>query len=132
MRRDGSEQGPLDGTTIQEWSKQRWIGRVQELEQCVHEVRSEKQFLAGQVQGLLQSVGPPLQAIALQEQKRKTAPCRRQRDKVKQNLKSSSRQTFQASASRPPVRTRDVRPAHNTKTPDLALESPPPTHHNQM
>ncbi|XP_044026908.1 schlafen-like protein 1 [Siniperca chuatsi] len=121
MRRDGSVQGPLGASVILEWSRQMWTSKVQQLEQRVLEARTEKWFLAGQVHGLLQSIDPLHRIIASLQPQKKTAPSRGQKRKMKQNLKTSSRQNSRASASLPPLGTPDARPAHNTGDPDVWL-----------
>lgn len=111
---------------------QMWTGKVQQLEQYVREARSEKWFLVGQLQRLLQSIYPLHWIIASLQLQMNTAPSRRRKRKMKHNLKSPSRQNPRAGASLPPLGTPDARPARNTGTPELALESPPPPEHCQM
>ncbi|XP_044191977.1 schlafen-like protein 1 isoform X1 [Thunnus albacares] len=115
MRRDGSVEGPLANSVILEWSKHMWIGKVQQLEKCLRTSRTD-------IHRLRQLITPLYHIIAsLQEQQRTTPP-----------RSSSSSPSSAASPVRPPVGSPYVRPAHNSRAPDLALESPPPPEHRQM
>ncbi|KAI3358290.1 hypothetical protein L3Q82_002989 [Scortum barcoo] len=92
IRRDGSVHGPLRSSVILEWCRQMWIGKVQKLEECLREATSEKWFLAGQVQSLVQSINPMQQVIA---------NLLLQRNATHADLQSSSGQSSPASSSHP-------------------------------
>ncbi|XP_054854862.1 schlafen-like protein 1 [Eublepharis macularius] len=45
MRRDGSIQGPLSGSAIQEWCRQKWKEEIKKLEEKIESVLKEKEML---------------------------------------------------------------------------------------
>uniref|UniRef100_K7G7Y9 Schlafen like 1 n=1 Tax=Pelodiscus sinensis TaxID=13735 RepID=K7G7Y9_PELSI len=49
LRRDGSIQGPLSGSAIQEWCRQKWTGEVRKLEERLEVLRKEKDSLQQQL-----------------------------------------------------------------------------------
>ncbi|XP_074832167.1 schlafen-like protein 1 [Carettochelys insculpta] len=49
LRRDGSIQGPLSGSAIQEWCRQKWTGEVQKLQERIKGLMEEKERLQHQL-----------------------------------------------------------------------------------
>ncbi|KAG6922472.1 schlafen like 1 [Chelydra serpentina] len=49
LRRDGSIQGPLSGSAIQEWCRQKWTGEVRKLEERIESLMKEKENLQQQI-----------------------------------------------------------------------------------
>ncbi|XP_067386885.1 schlafen-like protein 1 [Emydura macquarii macquarii] len=49
LRRDGSVQGPLSGSAIQEWCRQKWTGEVRKLEKRIESLTTEKESLQQQI-----------------------------------------------------------------------------------
>ncbi|XP_034610105.1 schlafen-like protein 1 [Trachemys scripta elegans] len=49
LRRDGSIQGPLSGSAIQEWCRQKWTGEVRKLEERIESLMKEKESLQQQI-----------------------------------------------------------------------------------
>ncbi|NWI12280.1 SLNL1 protein, partial [Crypturellus soui] len=55
LRRDGSIQGPLSGSAIQEWCRQKWSGELKKLEEKIEVLLKEKENLLQQVSQLQSS-----------------------------------------------------------------------------
>ncbi|XP_025932119.1 schlafen-like protein 1 [Apteryx rowi] len=52
LRRDGSIQGPLSGSAIQEWCRQKWSGELKKLEEKIEVLLKEKENLLQQLNQL--------------------------------------------------------------------------------
>ncbi|XP_068773929.1 schlafen-like protein 1 [Struthio camelus] len=52
LRRDGSIQGPLSGSAIQEWCRQKWLGELKKLEERIEVLLKEKENLLQQLNQL--------------------------------------------------------------------------------
>ncbi|NWY05696.1 SLNL1 protein, partial [Nothoprocta ornata] len=55
LRRDGSVQGPLSGSAIQEWCRQKWLGELKKLEEKIEALLKEKENLLQQLNQLQSS-----------------------------------------------------------------------------
>ncbi|XP_010223118.1 PREDICTED: schlafen-like protein 1, partial [Tinamus guttatus] len=55
LRRDGSIQGPLSGSAIQEWCRQKWSGELKKLEEKIEVLLKEKEDLLQQLRQLQSS-----------------------------------------------------------------------------
>ncbi|XP_036827748.1 uncharacterized protein LOC118946545 [Oncorhynchus mykiss] len=71
LRRDGSVEGPLSASAIQEWARQRWSGEVSRLQHCVEVLLSEQRLL-------LQEIRQQSQAIAALQSAQTQAPSQAQ------------------------------------------------------
>ncbi|XP_069479153.1 schlafen-like protein 1 [Ambystoma mexicanum] len=60
LRRDGSVQGPLSGSAIQEWCRQKWITLIKNLEERSQSLLFEKELLQEKVHSLSMSALPDL------------------------------------------------------------------------
>ncbi|KAL7883870.1 hypothetical protein SRHO_G00015280 [Serrasalmus rhombeus] len=49
LRRDGSIDGPLSASAIQEWARQKWSGEVRRLQQCVEALLTEQKLLLQEI-----------------------------------------------------------------------------------
>ncbi|KAJ7991444.1 hypothetical protein DPEC_G00283920 [Dallia pectoralis] len=56
LRRDGSVEGPLSAGAIQEWTRQRWCGEVNRLQQCVEGLLTTQRLLLQEIRQLSQFI----------------------------------------------------------------------------
>uniref|UniRef100_UPI00398E6E4F schlafen-like protein 1 n=1 Tax=Pristiophorus japonicus TaxID=55135 RepID=UPI00398E6E4F len=56
MRRDGSVQGPLSGSSIQEWCRQKWTTEIRKLQDTIDSLVKEEHRLQGEVRQQQQAI----------------------------------------------------------------------------